>query len=240
MEFKRILIKLSGQALAGEKSSCFCMETVKKVCAEIKNVYESGVQIALVVGAGNIWRGRLTDEMNPAAADNMGMLATTINALMLEDALKRQGIKAEAFSAVEMNKFARLYRTNDVVDFMNQGGVAIFAAGTGNPFFTTDTAAALRALEIGADCILLAKSVDGVYDSDPGKNPDAKKYKTINYKDVLAKELRVMDLTATAMCKDGDMSVMVFELDGEGSILNALNGKSEGTYVAGDVKTELY
>jgi uridylate kinase len=240
MKFKRVLIKLSGQALGGKKERGFCMETIEKVCGQIIKVAKSGVQVAVVVGAGNIWRGRLSDEMNPVSADNMGMLATVINAIMLEDMLNRLGQHATVMSAVEIHKFSKLYKTSEAVDMLNAGEVVIFAAGTGNPFFTTDTAASLRALEIRADCILLAKSVDGVYDSDPRENPAAKKYKTINFDDVLAKELRVMDLTATAMCKDGDMPIMVFLLNGENSLMNALSGKSEGTYVAGDVKTESY
>lgn len=240
MEFKRVLIKLSGQALAGSKGQGFDMDTVKNVCMQIKQVSESGVQVALVVGAGNIWRGRLSDEMNPVSADNMGMLATVINAIMLEDMLNRLGQSATVMSAVEIHKFSKLYKTSDAVNMLNNGEVVIFAAGTGNPFFTTDTAASLRALEIGADCILLAKNVDGVYDSDPGTNPDARRFKSISYDDVLSKELRVMDLTATAMCKDGNMPVMVFELNGKDSIMNAMSGKNQGTYVSRDVKSQYY
>lgn len=240
MKANRVLIKLSGEALSGDKGQGFSMDTIQKVCSQIKDVSDSGVQVAIVVGAGNIWRGRLSDEMNPVSADNMGMLATVINAIMLEDMLNRLGKHATVMSAVEIHKFSKLYKTSEAVDMLNDGEVVIFAAGTGNPFFTTDTAASLRALEIQSDCILLAKNIDGVYDSDPNKNSDAKKYKTINYSDVLSRELRVMDLTATVMCKDGNMPVLVFELNGEDSIKKALDGATEGTYVASDIKTEYY
>jgi uridylate kinase len=240
MKFDRVLIKLSGEALAGKKGQGFCMDTIKKVCTQIKQVSDKGVQVALVVGAGNIWRGRLSDEMNPVSADNMGMLATVINAIMVEDMLNRLGKHATVMSAVEIHKFSKMYKTSEAIDMLNNGEIVIFAAGTGNPFFTTDTAASLRALEIQADCILLAKSIDGIYDSDPNKNPNAKKYKSISYHDVLENELRVMDLTATVMCKDGNMPALVFELNGENSINKALDGNSEGTYVATEIKTEYY
>jgi len=240
MEMKRILIKISGQVLAGEKSQGFDMDTIQSVCTQIKEVSDSGVQVALVVGAGNLWRGRMSDEMNAVAADNMGMLATVMNALMVEDMLNRLGKHATVMSAVEIHKFSKMYKTSEAIDLLNDNEVVIFGAGTGNPFFTTDTAAALRALEIESDCILLAKSVDGVYDKDPRKCDDAKKYKTINFDDVITKQLRVMDLTATTMCKDGNMPLLVFELDGKDSIRHAMSGAIEGTYVAGDVKTEYY
>ncbi len=240
MKFERVLIKLSGEAMAGEKGQGFCMDTVKKVCMQIKNVADTGVQVAIVVGAGNIWRGRLSDEMNAVSADNMGMLATVLNAIMIEDMLNRLGSKACVMSALEMHKFARMYKTSEAVEMLNEGKIVIFAAGTGNPFFTTDTAASLRALEIEADCILLAKNIDGVYDSDPSKNSDAKRFKSISYDDVLEKQLRVMDLTATVMCKDGNMPALVFELNAKDSINNAIEGIVQGTYVSNDVKTEYY
>ncbi len=241
MKYKRILLKISGQVLAGEKHQGFDMDTIKSVCDQIKQVSDSGVQVALVVGAGNLWRGRMTDEMNAVAADNMGMLATVMNALMVEDMLNRIGKHATVMSAVEIHKFSKMYKTSEAVDMLNNGEVVIFAAGTGNPFFTTDTAAALRALEIESDCILLAKSIDGVYDSDPRTNADAKKFKTINFDDVISRQLRVMDLTATTMCKDGNMPIFVFELDVKDSIKKAMKrGAIEGTYVSSDVKTEYY
>ena len=209
MKYNRILIKLSGQALAGEKEHGFCMETVKKVCSQIKQAADSGIQIAIVVGAGNIWRGRQSNEMNAVSADNMGMLATVINAIMIEDSLNTMGMQAIVMSAVEMNKFAGMYKTSDAVNMLSKNKIVIFAAGTGNPFFTTDTAASLRALETECEIILLAKNIDGVYDSDPAVNKNAGKFKTINYDDVIAKQLRVMDLTAITMCKDGNMPILV-------------------------------
>jgi uridylate kinase len=240
MKHNRVLIKLSGQALSGEKGQGFCMETINKVCTQIKQVADRGIQIAIVVGAGNIWRGRLTDEMHPVSADNMGMLATTINAIMIEDTLNRMGSPAIVMSAVEMSRFAKIYKTSEALEMLNDGKIVIFAAGTGNPFFTTDTAASLRALENECDIILLAKNIDGVYDSDPAKNKDAKKYKAISYDDVITNQLKVMDLTATTMCKEGDIPLLVFALNGEDSIINALDGKTEGTYISADVKTEYY
>lgn len=240
MEFKRILIKVSGQVLAGKRNQGFDMETIEHVCMQIKEVSDSGIQVALVVGAGNLWRGRMSKDMNAVAADNMGMLATVMNALMVEDMLNRLGKHATVMSAVEIHKFSKMYKTSEAIDLLNDNEVVIFGAGTGNPFFTTDTAAALRALEIESDCILLAKSIDGIYDSDPRTCPDAKKFKTINFDDVIAKQLRVMDLTATTMCKDGNMPILVFELNGNDSIKDALEGKIEGTYVSKDVDTVFY
>jgi uridylate kinase len=195
MKYNRVLIKLSGQALSGEKGQGFCMETVNKVCSQIKQVADRGIQVAIVVGAGNIWRGRLTNEMHPVSADNMGMLATTINAIMIEDTLNRMGAPAIVMSAVEMSRFAKIYKTSEALEMLDNKKIVIFAAGTGNPFFTTDTAASLRALEINCDIILGARNVDGVYDSDPAKNADAKKYKTINYNDVIKNELKAVSYT---------------------------------------------
>ena len=240
MNIKRVLIKLSGQALAGAKGQGFCMETIERVCEQVLEVCNKGIQVAIVVGAGNIWRGRLSDEMNPVSADNMGMLATVINAIMIEDMLNRMGRKSTVMSAVEIHKFSKMYKTSEAIDMLENNEIVIFAAGTGNPFFTTDTAAALRALEIDSDCILLAKNIDGVYDSDPRKNKDAKKYKNINFDDVIAKELKVMDLTATTMCKEGNMPLLVFALNGNNTIISVLDGKTKGTLISKDVITEYY
>lgn len=240
MKQDRVLIKLSGQALSGDKGQGFCMETIQRVCAQIKQVADRGIQVAIVVGAGNIWRGRLSNEMNAVSADNMGMLATTINAIMIEDTLNRMGSPAIVMSAVEMSRFAKIYKTSEALEILNENKIVIFAAGTGNPFFTTDTAASLRALENECDIILLAKNIDGVYDSDPAKNADAKKYKSINYDDVIKYQLKVMDLTATTMCKEGNMPLLVFALNGDNSIINALDGKTEGTIISEEVKTEYY
>lgn len=240
MKQDRVLIKLSGQALSGDKGQGFCMETIQQVCAQIKQVADRGIQVAIVVGAGNIWRGRLSNEMNAVSADNMGMLATTINAIMIEDTLNRMGSPAIVMSAVEMSRFAKIYKTSEALEMLNENKIVIYAAGTGNPFFTTDTAASLRALENECDVILLAKNIDGVYDSDPAKNSGAKKYRSINYDDVIKYQLKVMDLTATTMCKEGNMPLLVFALNGENSIINALDGKTEGTIISEEVKTEYY
>ncbi|MCK5128783.1 MAG: UMP kinase [Clostridiales bacterium] len=240
MKYKRILIKLSGQALAGKKDEGFCMETIKDVCTQIKQVSDAGIQVCIVVGAGNIWRGRLSDEMNQVSADNMGMLATVINSIMVEDTLNRLGKHATVMSAVEIHKFSKMYKTSEAIDMMENNEVVIFAAGTGNPFFTTDTAAALRALETQCDIILLAKNIDGVYDSDPNTNKDAKKLKEISFDNIIEQELRVMDLTTSTLCKEGNMPLLVFALNGNNSILRALEGKIQGTIIGEGLETVYY
>ena len=199
-KYKRILLKLSGESLAGENKHGIDFDTVLQICEPIKKCVDAGVQVGIVVGGGNFWRGRSSGDMDRTRADHMGMLATTINALGVCDALEQLGLDVRVQTAISMRQVAEPYIRNKAVSHLNKGRVVIFGCGTGNPFFSTDTAAALRAVEIEADVIMKATMVDGVYDSDPKKNPDAKKYDTISYLEVLSKGLAVMDSTASALC----------------------------------------
>ena len=208
-KYKRVLLKLSGESLAGEAKHGIDFDIATKICEAIKKCADAGVQIGIVVGGGNFWRGRSSGEMDRTRADHMGMLATTINALGVCDALEQLGVNVRVMTAIAMHQVAEPYIRNKAVAHLNRGNVVIFGCGTGNPFFSTDTAAALRAVEIEADVILKATMVDGVYDSDPKKNPDAKKFETISFQEVLAKDLAVMDSTASALCKDNDLPILV-------------------------------
>ena len=204
-KYKRVLIKVSGEALAGDAKMGIDGDTIDMTCSKIKEIFEMGVEIAIVVGGGNFWRGRTGVKMDRSTADHMGMLATVINALGLQDALERQGVPTRVQTAIEMRQIAEPYIKRKATRHLEKRRIVIFGCGTGNPFFSTDTAAALRAAEVGAEVILLAKNVDGVYDSDPNKNPNAKKYDTLTYLDVLNQELGVMDSTATSLCKDNNI-----------------------------------
>ncbi len=229
--YKRVLLKLSGEVLAGEKSSGIDFEKVLDVCERVKTCVEMGVQVAIVVGGGNFWRGRSSGKMDRTRADHMGMLATSINALALADALEQLGVTARVQTAIEMRQIAELYIRSKAVRHLEKGRVVIFGCGTGNPFFSTDTAAALRAAEIGADVIFKATNVDGVYDSDPKLNPDAKKYDTLSHIDVLQQGLHVMDSTAASLCMDNDIEILVFNLDNPDNIVSAMVGETIGTIV---------
>jgi len=233
--YKRVVLKISGEALAGNKGFGIDFDTVNRIADEIKEVKEMGVQIGLVVGGGNIWRGREGIGMDRTTADHMGMLATVINSLALQSILEKRGIPTRVQSAIEMRQIAEPYIRRRAIRHLEKGRVVIFACGTGNPFFSTDTAAALRAAEIDAEAILLAKKVDGVYDSDPKKNPNAKKYDFITYLDVINQRLEVMDSTATSMCMDNQIPIVVFEL-AKGNIIKAVMGENIGTLV--NVKEE--
>ncbi len=230
-KYKRVLLKLSGESLAGEAKHCIDFDIVTKICEAIKKCADAGVQIGIVVGGGNFWRGRSSGEMDRTRADHMGMLATTINALGVCDALEQLGVNVRVMTAIAMHQVAEPYIRNKAVAHLNRGNVVIFGCGTGNPFFSTDTAAALRAVEIEADVILKATMVDGVYDSDPKKNPDAKKFETISFQEVLAKDLAVMDSTASALCKDNDLPILVFSIDDPENIYRAVCGENIGTIV---------
>lgn len=232
IRYKRVLIKLSGEAL-GENGRLFDFEQIDRVARVIRSVYETGAQIAIVIGAGNIWRGRQgpAAKMGAVTADHMGMLGTMINSLAMQDAIERQGIQTRLQTAVEMTRFAEPYTYRRAMRHLEKGRVVLFACGTGNPFFSTDTAAALRAVEIGADAILLAKNIDGVYDSDPAKNPDAKKYDRLTYMDVLSQGLGVMDTTATSLSMDNHIPVLVFALADPENIYRAVTGEQIGTLV---------
>ena len=230
-KYKRILLKLSGESLAGEIKHGIDFDTVVKICEPIKKCVEAGVQVGIVVGGGNFWRGRTSGEMDRTRADHMGMLATTINALGVCDALEQLGLDVRVQTAISMRQVAEPYIRNKAMSHLNKGRVVIFGCGTGNPFFSTDTAAALRAVEIEADVIMKATMVDGVYDCDPKKNPDAKKFETISFQEVLAKDLAVMDSTASALCKDNDLPILVFSIDDPENIYRAVCGENIGTIV---------
>ncbi|MDN5312006.1 MAG: uridylate kinase, partial [Thermoanaerobacteraceae bacterium] len=208
--YRRIVLKISGEALAGERGFGINQDTLNSIADQIKEIHDLGVEIAIVVGGGNIWRGRNSDQMDRATADYMGMLATVINALALQDALENRDVQTRVQTAIEMKEIAEPYIRRRAIRHLEKGRVVIFAAGTGNPFFSTDTTAALRAAEIEAEVILLAKKVDGVYDSDPVKNPNAQKFESLEYIDVLNRGLGVMDSTATSLCMDNKTPIIVF------------------------------
>ena len=231
-KYKRVLIKLSGEAL-GDHGRLFDFEQIDRVADVIRQLHETGAEIAIVIGAGNIWRGRQgpAAKMTAVNADHMGMLGTTINSIAMQDAVERQGIESRVMSAVEMTRFCEPYTYRRAVRHLEKGRVVIFACGTGNPFFSTDTAAALRAVEIGADAILLAKNVDGVYSADPVKDPTAVKYDSISYDEVLAQHLMVMDTTATSLSMDNHIPVLLFALKDPENIIRALCGENVGTIV---------
>ncbi|MDO4270103.1 MAG: UMP kinase [Eubacteriales bacterium] len=232
-KYKRVLIKISGEALAGDRHFGLNFDVIGPVCDVIKKCNESGCEIGVVVGGGNFWRGVKDGggKMERTRADHMGMLATTINALALADALEQRGVPVRVQTAIEMNRIAEPYIRQRATRHLEKGRVVIFGCGTGNPFFSTDTAAVLRAAEIGAEVILLAKNVDGVYDSDPAKNPDAKKYDRLSYMDVLNQGLGVMDTTATSLSMDNHIPILVFALSDPENIYRAVNGERIGTIV---------
>ena len=231
VKYKRVLIKLSGEVLAGEKKTGVDVETVGKLCDKIKEVVELGVQVAIVVGGGNFWRGRNGHQMERTTADYMGMLATGMNALALQDALETRGVWSRVQTAIEMREIAEPYIRRKTMKHLERGRVVIFACGTGHPYFTTDTAAALRATEIGAEIILLGKNIDGVYSADPKLDPSAIRYDEISYMDVLEKNLKVMDSTATAMCRDNNMPLLVFGTSEPENIVKVVKGEKIGTIV---------
>ncbi len=229
--FKRILLKLSGEVLAGEQGHGIDFDMVTNVCSYVKKVADMGVQVGLVVGGGNFWRGRSSGSMNRTRADNMGMLATVMNSLALCEALEQLGVKARVMSAVAMQPIAEQFVARDAVKCLEAGEVVIFGCGTGCPFFSTDTTAALRAAEIEADVIFKATNVDGVYDKDPNKFSDAVKYDVLTHSEVLAKGLKVMDSTAASLCRDNNIAILVFNLEDPENIIRAVKGETIGTLV---------
>ncbi len=230
-KYKRVLLKLSGEALSGEQGHGLDFETVSRVCEAVKKCVDAGAQIAIVVGGGNFWRGRSSGKMDRTRADHMGMLATTINSLALADSLEQLGCEVRVQTAIAMNEIAEPYIRNRAVRHLEKGRVVIFGCGTGNPFFSTDTASALRALEIDADIIFKASMVDGVYDSDPKKNPNAVKYDTLTFMDVLNRDLKVMDSTAASLCNDNRLPILVFNMEQPENIVRAIAGENVGTVV---------
>lgn len=229
--YKRILIKLSGEALAAGKGHGIDTEKVEEICTAIKACTELGVQVGIVVGGGNFWRGRTSGNMDRTRADHIGMLATAMNALAVGDAFDQLGVPVRVQTAIDMRQIAEPYIRNRAVRHMEKGRIVVFGCGTGNPFFSTDTAAALRAAEIDADIILKATNVDGVYDSDPKKNPDAVKFDNLTYLDVLNKGLAVMDSTAASLCMDNNIPILVFDLADPMNIVAAVQGRKIGTLV---------
>ena len=230
-DMKRVLLKLSGEALAGDKKTGFDEETCRDVARQVKTLTEEGLQVAIVIGGGNFWRGRTSDSMERTKADQIGMLATVMNCIYVADAFRAAGMQTEVYTPFICGSFTELFSKDKAVRDLEAGKVVFFAGGTGHPYFSTDTSTALRAIEIEADAILLAKSIDGVYDSDPEINPDAVKYDTITMDEVLEQKLGVIDLTATIMCLENKMTLAVFGLNEENSIENLMKGEFNGTYV---------
>ncbi len=231
IKYKRVLLKLSGESLAGEKSSGIDFDVVLEMCKPIKKLVEMGVEVAVVVGGGNFWRGRSSGDMDRTRADHMGMLATVINALGVADGLEQVGVDVRVQTAISMPQIAEPYIRNRAVRHLEKGRVVVFGCGTGNPFFSTDTGAALRAAEIEADVILKATLVDGVYDSDPKTNPNAKRYEQISYMEVLSNNLQVMDMTAASFCNDKDIPFYVFSIEDPDNIVKVVQGENVGTLV---------
>lgn len=230
-KYKRVLLKLSGESLAGAAGHGIDFDTVQRICRPIKEIVEMGVQVGIVVGGGNFWRGRSSGKMDRTRADHMGMLATVINALGVADGLEQLGMEVRVQTAIAMQQVAEPYILNRAVRHLEKGRVVVFGCGTGNPFFSTDTAAALRAAEIDADVIMKATMVDGVYDSDPKTNPDAVKYDTVSFSDVLSHDLKVMDSTAASLCRDNHLPILVFSIEDERNICRAVCGETVGTLV---------
>ena len=233
LKYKRILLKLSGEALAGEQHRGLDFDVIHSVCQVIKTCHDMGVQIGLVIGGGNFWRGVKdgADKMQRSHGDAMGMLATVMNSIAMADALEKHGLDARVLTAVEMNKFAE-YFTRDTADrYLNEGKVVIFAAGTGNPYFSTDTGAVLRGVEIEADAVLMAKNVDAIYSADPNVDPNAKRYSRLTYDQVLAQHLKATDSTAMTLAMDNNMSLVCFALNPPENILRVVSGEEIGTTV---------
>ena len=233
VQYKRVLLKVSGEALAGEAHRGLNFDIVNALCENIKSCVDLGVQVGLVIGAGNFWRGVKdgADKMQRSHADAMGMLGTVMNAIAVADALEKHGVDARVLSAVEMNKFAEYFTRDTAERYLNEGKVVLFAAGTGNPYFSTDTGAVLRGVEIEADAILMAKNVDAIYSADPNKDPNAVRYTQLTYGEALAKNLKATDITAMALAMDNDMTMVCFGLDEENSIIRVVRGEEIGTTV---------
>ncbi len=233
IKYKRILLKVSGEALAGEAHRGLDFSIINDLCASIKTCVDMGVQIGLVIGAGNFWRGVKdgADKMQRSHADAMGMLGTVMNAIAVADALEKIGVEARVLSAVEMNKFTEYFTRDTAERYLNEGKVVLFAAGTGNPYFSTDTGAVLRGVEIEADAILMAKNIDAIYSADPAKDPNAVKYSTLTYSEALAKNLKATDITAMALAMDNDMTMVCFGLGEKDSIVRVVRGEEIGTTV---------
>jgi len=233
LQYKRILLKISGEALAGEKHTGLDFDMIGTVCGVIKEAVEMGVQVGVVIGGGNFWRGVKdgADKMQRSHADAMGMLGTVMNSIAVADALEKHGVDARVLSAVEMHKFCEYFTRDTANRYLNEGKVVIFAAGTGNPYFSTDTGVVLRGVEIEADAILMAKNVDAIYSADPNKDPNAVRYSKLTYREALDKNLKATDITAMALAMDNNMTMVCFGLDEENSIVRVVRGEAIGTTV---------
>lgn len=231
MELKRVLLKLSGEALAGDKKTGFDEATVKEVARQVKIAVENGTQVGVVIGGGNFWRGRESSAIERTKADQIGMLATVMNAIYVSEIFRSSGMMTQILTPFECGTMTKLFSKDRANDYFEKGMVVFFAGGTGHPYFSTDTGVALRAIEMEADCILLAKAVDGVYDSDPKLNPNAKKYDQLTIEEVIDKKLAVIDLTASIMCMENRIPMAVFSLNEKDGIANAMQGKINGTVV---------
>ncbi len=231
IRYKRVLLKISGEVLAGQNKMGIDFDTVRPICEAIKKAHDAGAEIGLVIGGGNFWRGRSSGAMDRTRADHIGMLATAMNALAVADSLEEVGLDVRVQTAIEMRQVAEPYIRNRAIRHFEKGRIVIFGCGKGSPFFSTDTAASLRAAEINADIMLKATNVDGVYDKDPHKYPDAVQYKTLSHADVVEKNLGVMDSTAAAMCRDNNIPILVFNLEDPENIYRAIAGEDIGTLV---------
>lgn len=229
--YKRVLLKLSGEALAGDNKTGIDTETLGGICDAVKKIHDMGVEVAIVVGGGNFWRGKYGEQMVRTTADYMGMLATTMNGLAIQDAIEKRGMEARVQTAIEMRQIAEPFIQRRAMRHLDKNRILIFSCGVGSPFFSTDTAAALRAAEIGADVILVAKTIDGVYNADPKIDPNAKKYDHITYQQILEEDLKVMDSTAISLCKDNHIPLEVFAMSDPENIVRAVKGESIGTKV---------
>ena len=228
---KRVLLKLSGEALAGKKGTGFDEATVVGVAKQVKSLVDGGIQVGIVIGGGNFWRGRSSENIDRTKADQIGMLATVMNCIYVSEIFRSEGMKTQVLTPFACGSFTELFSKDRAVRGLEEGVVSFFAGGTGHPYYSTDTATVLRAIEIEADVILLAKSIDGVYDSDPKDNPDAKKYEEVSIQEVIDKDLKVVDMTASILCKENKMPMLVFGLNQENSIVDSVNGTCNGTRV---------
>ena len=234
MKWNRVFLKLSGEALAGEKHTGFDEQTVRAVAKQVKSSVDAGVQLGIVIGGGNFWRGRTSDAMDRTKADQIGMLATVMNCIYVSEMFRSEGMKTKILTPFACGSMTELFSKDLANQYFEEGCVVFFAGGTGHPYFSTDTGIAMRAIEMEADCILLAKAIDGVYDSDPKINPQAKKFDTISIQEVIDRQLAVVDLTASIMCMEQKMPMAVFSLNEENGIANALTGKINGTIVTAE------
>lgn len=231
IKYKRVLLKLSGEALAGENGTGIDANVVGNICDKVKEIIELGVQVSIVVGGGNFWRGKYGEKMERTTSDYMGMLATTINGLAIQDSLEARGIYTRLQTAIEMREIAEPFIKRKALKHLEKGRVVIFSAGTGNPYFTTDTAAALRAAETESEVILFGKTIDGVYSSDPKTDPNAVKYDEISFTEILSKDLKVIDATAASLCRENNIPLLVFGIDNPENIVKAIKGENVGTIV---------